>query len=86
MYEVYVGNIGNVISTEERLEAYRKYEIYKEMSETGYGRCSHEPVTLMRDGEIIMEYVPEETEESEGIEESEDKWTHAWWVRRESRF
>lgn len=51
-YEVVVGNIGVAHTSTSRIEALRVYYEYADLSATGYGRAAHEPVTLMRDGDI----------------------------------
>jgi hypothetical protein len=50
-YEVICGNIGTVYDGNNPVEARRIYGIYKEQSETGYGRAGGESVTIMEDGE-----------------------------------
>lgn len=58
MYQVIVGNIGTVIETTERETAQWTFEEYATMSRNGYGRAAGEPVTMMENGEIILEYTP----------------------------
>jgi hypothetical protein len=64
-YEVIVGNIGSVYSGKSEDEARREYAEYLEQSQKGYGRAPNEPVTLMRDNEIILEHY--------GASEAEDE-------------
>jgi hypothetical protein len=51
-YEVMVGNIGVVHASTSRIEALRVYYEYADLSANGYGRAAHEPVWLLRDGDI----------------------------------
>lgn len=62
-YEVIVGNIGRVYQGESAFDSYTEYNRYRGLSKRGYGRCANENVTLMRDGDIMAEYQPIETEE-----------------------
>ena len=55
-YEIIVGNIGTVYRGTSRLEAFRIYHAYVELSKTDTGRGGDEPVTMMRDGDIAKEY------------------------------
>ena len=57
-YEVIVGNIGVVESTESKIQAYESFDAYVRVSTGAYGRASNEPVTMMCDGEICSEYTP----------------------------
>lgn len=57
-YEVIVGNIGTLNYTNKGL-AKLDYNIYVKESKSGKGNAANEPVTLMKDGEIIQEYIPE---------------------------
>ena len=54
-YEVVVGNLGTVHASTSRIEALNTFNRYAELSVKGYGRVAHEPVTLMRDGDIYKE-------------------------------
>jgi len=58
-YEVVVGNIGTVYSGWSTKDAARTFMEYRVQSKSGYGRASHEPVTLFYDGEIVKEYIHE---------------------------
>jgi hypothetical protein len=58
-YEVICGNIGTVYDGNNPVEARRIYGIYKEQSETGYGRAGGESVTIMEDGEPTLEHIGE---------------------------
>ena len=54
-HEIIVGNIGTVYSGNYRHEAQKLYDIYVNMSQSGYGKASNEPVTWITDGDIYME-------------------------------
>lgn len=56
-YEILVGNIGTVHSGPVLREAERLFVHYRKQSESGSGRASGENVTLLRDGEILDEYI-----------------------------
>jgi hypothetical protein len=58
VYEVVVGNVGQVWKGHEYTEALHHYVDYVDRSKTGRGRAGNEPVTLMENGEIINEYIP----------------------------
>lgn len=55
-FEVIVGNVGTVYSGPNKREAVLRYNTYVDRSKTGRGRCGDEDVTLMQDGEIVMEH------------------------------
>ena len=55
-YKVYVGNLGLVHEGDDKDDAMISYNEYYLQSTLGYGRASHEDVTLMEDDEIIAEY------------------------------
>ena len=57
-YEVIVGNIGTMPYAVAKL-AKECYNTYVTLSKKGEGRAAHEPVTLLKDGEIIEEHNPE---------------------------
>ncbi len=57
LYELVVGNLGTVHQGTDYVKARREYFIYVDVSLAGVGRGAHENVTLMRDGEPIMEHV-----------------------------
>ena len=60
MYEVIVGNVGIVYAGNDRRTARNTYAEYVELSVSDYvQRASGEDVALMRDGEIIDEFVGE---------------------------
>jgi hypothetical protein len=59
-YTVIVGNVGMVTDTTIHREALSVFKDYREQSKRGIGRAAHEPVTLMEDGEPILEYSPTE--------------------------
>ena len=53
---VIVGNIGTTYEGTNGLQARQDFFEYKKLSEDGYGRCAHEPVILMKNGEIEIEH------------------------------
>ncbi len=55
-YEVIVGNIGTVYAGKSKDEAETKFDTYMVLSQSGCGRVSGEPVTMLKDGEIYQEY------------------------------
>ena len=57
-YEVIVGNVGTVYDGPRRHEAMTQYAQYVSRSQAGDGRAADEPVTLLKDGEIIREHTP----------------------------
>lgn len=59
-YELIVGNIGTMPYTNKKA-AIKDYNNYVLQSKAGNTRCSNEPVTLFKDGEIIKEYTPKST-------------------------
>lgn len=61
MYAVIVGNIGTVYDGDSRDEATTSYTTYVKQSMDGIGRAAGEPVTLTRDGEIILEHEGDQT-------------------------
>lgn len=62
-YEVIVGNIGSVYYGTSFPNAARTYQDYEDLSKEGYGRAANEQVTLLEDGIILKEYVPNENSE-----------------------
>jgi hypothetical protein len=56
-YDVIVGNVGTVLSTDVYGEAIDCFNDYVELSEDGQGRAAFEPVTLMCGGDILKEHV-----------------------------
>lgn len=65
MFEVVVGNIGKVWEGKSEAAATATYREYRHLSETGYGRCAGESVTLFWDNDILEEYTPANKEETE---------------------
>ncbi len=53
IYTVLVGNIGTVYDGPLLKQALEDYGEYKRQSISNYGRAAGEPVTLLKDGEII---------------------------------
>lgn len=60
VYEVNVGNVGNVYEGESLAEARATYQEYVKLSKKGYGRAASEPVCLFCEakGGVIEEYQP----------------------------
>lgn len=56
-YEVIVGNIGTMDYTNKKL-AKECYDTYVTLSKEGATRVSNEPVTLLRNGDVLEEYIP----------------------------
>lgn len=56
-YEVVVGNVGTMPYTNKKL-AKECYETYVACSKNGVTRAANETVTLMKDGEVSEQYVP----------------------------
>ncbi len=54
-WEVIVGNIGSVYAGADEDKARRTYAGYVEQSVSGTGRAGNEDVTLLCDGDIVME-------------------------------
>jgi hypothetical protein len=61
-YDLHVGNVGLVKSTSVEQTARDLFDEYVAISKASVGRASGEQVTLMADGEVIMEYIPGEVE------------------------
>lgn len=59
VWTVVVGNVGTVFTGTNGFIANSVYQSYTGKSVSGLGRVSNEPVTLMRDGEIRKEFIPE---------------------------
>lgn len=55
-WQVLVGNVGTVYNGAHYHEALTTYHAYIERSQANDGRAAGEPVTLLRDGEIVREY------------------------------
>lgn len=60
-YTVIVGNIGTVYDNTSAREAVNTYTEYRMQSNKGYGRAAGEPVTLLRNGELVAEHIPADT-------------------------
>lgn len=58
MWEVLVGNIGIVFTSEREDAARWQFTYYLRQSRSGTGRAAREPVTLLLDGDIVAEYEP----------------------------
>jgi len=59
MYSVVVGNIGTVYSGWSIFLAKETYKEYVAQSKALHCRASNEPVTILLNEEIIVEYIPE---------------------------
>ena len=57
MFEVLVGNIGRVYHGGLHRDALDVFTTYKKQSKQNIGRAAGESVTLMEDGEPILEHV-----------------------------
>lgn len=55
-YEVIVGNVGTIYSGTDKELTEKRFDDYMRISQAGIGRAGNEPVTLMKDGEIYIEY------------------------------
>lgn len=55
-YEVVVGNIGTVHTTNNPIDAKRVYGIYKKQSQGESGRAGGEDVTIFKDGDVFLEF------------------------------
>lgn len=62
-YDVTVGNIGTVYDGWDKDEANRTYDRYIDASKSEHGRASNEPIYLMTNGEITLEYIPQRDEQ-----------------------
>lgn len=60
-YTVIAGNIGTVCETASAREAINAYSEYRMQSDKGYGRAAGEPVTLLRNGELVAEHIHSDT-------------------------
>jgi len=73
-YRVTVGNIGEVHTGDDTIEAERHYHEYCAISEAGTGKAAWEEVTLWEEGEPVNTYRPGTPEEArrelEGLGES----------------
>lgn len=56
MFEVIVGNLGTVLTTDIKSKALNSYHSYVRDSKCNYGRVAGESVTLFENGEPINEY------------------------------
>jgi hypothetical protein len=61
MEEIIVGNIGTVYRGGDEKNAQENYDHYVLQSNSGVGRAGNEPVTWMRNGEIVKEHTPLES-------------------------
>ena len=58
-WEVVVGNVGCLVSTENEQFAREQFAYYAGLSKDGVGTSGNEKVTLSKDGEAEEEYRPE---------------------------
>jgi hypothetical protein len=63
VYEVLVGNVGTVLTTNSLRQAQGVYRDYVAASKAGVGRAAGEAVGLFCDGEPIREYESESDRE-----------------------
>lgn len=56
LFQVIVSNVGTVYSGDMHRDAVKTYQDYKKQSESMLGRAGGESVTLMEDGEPILEH------------------------------
>ena len=59
-YSLVVGNIGEVWSGNNPIDAQKEYGEYKRLSVARYGRAAGESVTLFCDNEIELEHIGEQ--------------------------
>jgi len=57
IFEVIVGNIGNVYTGSFRGDAYNRFNTYIQQSKDNYGRAAGENVTMFRNNEIVKEFI-----------------------------
>jgi len=67
MYEVIVGNVGTVHTGNDEREALLIFSTYVDRSKAGRGRCGTEEVTLMKDGDIAKQYLPQFSDTPDGL-------------------
>jgi hypothetical protein len=65
IYAVIVGNIGTVLITGVEQDARTTYSTYVEQSKTEVGRAGGEDVTLIKDDDILQEFVGSRSEAGE---------------------
>ena len=58
-YQVIVGNIGTAHDGNNKKVAQKHYKDYVNISKEPFGRASGEQVSLIMNGEPIMDYIPE---------------------------
>ena len=61
VWEVVVGNIGNVYCGPSEVQAKAKFTVYENQSRSLVGRAGGEDVTLLRNNEIVREHVGDTT-------------------------
>lgn len=57
-YEVIVGNAGTVYKGDNERDALLNARLYVDQSKANRGRAAGEPVTVLKDGEIVEHYEP----------------------------
>lgn len=57
-YQVLVGNVGAVVTTNDFMTAWNGYEEYVNISKSRTGRAGGESVTLLRGDEVVAEHLP----------------------------
>ncbi len=60
-WEVLVGNVGFAYRGPDKAEAEKEFRTWIANSRSKVGRCADEPVTLLKDGEVVAEYLPPRT-------------------------
>lgn len=68
LFEVVVGNVGVVYRGASEVVARLEFGDFKALSQALQGMAANEAVTLIKDGEIVAEYMPYEEEDEEDIE------------------
>lgn len=61
-YEVVVGNVGTVLTTDVFMDALKTYTDYLKLSKDHVGRASGEEVVLFKNGEPLYEHPAENQE------------------------
>ena len=62
-YELIAGNVGMVYNGNDGEQAHCMFVDYIERSQSGRGRAAWEPITLLKNGEILLDFLPAQTED-----------------------
>jgi hypothetical protein len=62
-YELIAGNVGMVHQGNDKEMAHCLFVDYVERSQSGRGRAAGEPITLLKNGEILLDFLPTQTED-----------------------